>query len=568
MSNFNYVTAHKLKNYLLDDPLLDWLELYGHLHAYSKDQQDPNHDFNLFIQEKQTTFKSNIMSKIEIKVPITIVDPGSDLRRRISQTLDYIYLGKKIIYQGVLFSDSYHLIGAPDLIISRDCMEILFPHLDFSKNTSTYYPVNIEFLKLHLNKDGFIQNTNKRYQCLKAKSIIDSLCLNEFLGCQNSVSVIISKSIQLSSNSEVALNFDSFSYGQVDYLTHDQSIYQKILQGCRWLSQLKSEGHTWSVTNVDDSIIKKELYPNMVNREDFPWHSVKTEIASKIQEITLLYHCGTKHREYAFQKGLYQWSQCDSSSLKIGNTQKSNIVNKMIDMNQYQSEIEISPRVLKNHSTRENLILDSVEFYVDFETVINFEETSEESSDSDTSILFMIGCLCVQKKGNSPLKTEFKQFTCENLHQEWEIIDSWISYMNDMISGWGLKKIAKIYHWSHAEPVIMKKLALKYKNSELLPSRFQWIDLLQIFKQEPIILKDVFGYGLKAVVKKLYQLGFIQTTWPQSEVMDGRNAMIYAWLYYTDKNNQSSNIMEQIEHYNFIDCQVLFEITSFLRTKI
>ena len=71
----------------------------------------------------------------------------------------------------------------------------------------------------------------------------------------------------------------------------------------------------------------------------------------------------------------------------------------------------------------------------------------------------------------------------------------------------------KIYHWSHAEPVIMKKLALKYQNPKLLPSKFQWVDLLQIFKQEPIILKDVFGYGLKSVVKKLHQLGLIQTTW-------------------------------------------------------
>ena len=73
---------------------------------------------------------------------------------------------------------------------------------------------------------------------------------------------------------------------------------------------------------------------------------------------------------------------------------------------------------------------------------------------------------------------------------------------------------------------------------------------------------------VKISSQKLHQLGLIQTTWPQSEIMDGKNAMIHAWLYYTNKNNQSSNIMEQIEHYNFIDCQVLSEITCFLRTKI
>ena len=208
--------------------------------------------------------------------------------------------------------------------------------------------------------------------------------------------MIISKSIQLSSNSEVDFKFDNFFYGQVDYLTYDQSIYQKIFQGCEWISQLHSNGHNWSLSN---SNMKKELYPNMVNQDDFPWHSVKTQLASKIKEITLLYHCGVKQREHAFQHGLYQWSQCNSNSLKIGNTRKSTIVNKMIDMNQYQSEIEISPRTLKNHTNLEKLNWDSIEFYVDFETVINFEETSEETSEGDSSILFDWMSMC--SKGNS-----------------------------------------------------------------------------------------------------------------------------------------------------------------------
>ena len=113
-----------------------------------------------------------------------------------------------------------------------------------------------------------------------------------------------------------------------------------------------------------------------------------------------------------------------------------------------------------------------------------------------------------------------------------------------------------------------QKMKQKYSNQDLLPSQYQWSDLLNIFKNEPIILKDVFSYSLKPVVKKLHQLGLIKTTWPQSEVMDGKNAMIFAWLYYTDKDSQPSNIMNQIEKYNFIDCQVLSEITSFLRTKL
>ena len=90
MSKFNYITATKLKNYLSDDPLLDWLESYGHLHNYSKDPDDPNQDFNLFIQDKQTVFKKNIMSKIESILPVTKIDTCLDVRKKISQTQDYM----------------------------------------------------------------------------------------------------------------------------------------------------------------------------------------------------------------------------------------------------------------------------------------------------------------------------------------------------------------------------------------------------------------------------------------------------------------------------------------------
>ena len=569
MSSFNYISSSELKNFLSNDPLLDWLESYGHLYNYYPEKNDPDKIFNQFLQESHTKFQKKIIEHLESKLSITKIENHLDIRQRVSNTLNAFYLGKKIIYQGALFSNSHNFLSYPDLLIRSDLIPFLFPNLETvseshsSKFNWTYYVVNIQTLKLHLNNEGYITNMNKRNQYLKAKNIIDTLCLNEIQECHNPLSFIISKSVQKSP--DLKIDFKDFFYGRVDYQNYDQVIYENILKGCQWKQKLKQYGSEWSPEKTDPQ--QKEMYPNMVNQDDFPWHHVKKEIASKNQEITLLYHCGVKHRNNAFQHGHYQWSDCDSDSLQIRSTKKSKIIDKMIDLNKFQSEIEISPRILKNQSNRNLLRSETVEFYVDFETVINFNETSED--DNSSSHLFMIGCLCVLKNSNNQRKTQFKQFTCQNLDQESQIIDSWISYMNTMTSKSSKHQSKfKIYHWSHAEPVIMRKLSQKYSNKDLLPPQFIWTDLLQIFKNEPIILKDVFSYSLKPVVKKLHQLGLIETTWPQSEVMDGKNAMIYAWLYYTDKDNQPSDIMDQIEHYNFIDCQVLSEITSFLRTKI
>lgn len=570
MSSQQFITSLELKNYLFNDPLLDWLDLYGHLHNYYPDKNEPDKIFNNFIINHHSLFRKEVLNHINQQIPINYIKSNFDTRKRISDTLDCLYLGKKIIVDGALFSEKHTLIGSPDILVRGDCLDSLFPDCEISPEESkgkfrwTYYIINIELLKLHLNKEEHIQNTNKRYQYVKSKNIIDTICLNEILETNYSLSFIISKSVKLDSVSEKKNKKNNFYYGKVDYQTYDNQLYQKIFKGCQWRQNLSENGSKWSLKNKQ--LYCQELYPNMVNHDDYPWGSVKKKIASQINEITLLYQCGIKQRQHAFQNGYYQWNDCDSTSLKISNTKNSKIINKMIELNKFELGIQFSPRILKNHTNLKQLKQESIEFFVDFETVINFDETCLECENHN--LLFMIGCLCIYTDKYHQKHTQFKQFTCSNLNEEFQIINSWISYMNVMTRKFKQQQHFKIYHWSQAEPVIMKKMKQKYSNQDLLPSQYQWSDLLNIFKNEPIILKDVFSYSLKPVVKKLHQLGLIKTTWPQSEVMDGKNAMIFAWLYYTNKDSQPSNIMNQIEKYNFIDCQVLSEITSFLRTKL
>ena len=89
---------------------------------------------------------------------------------------------------------------------------------------------------------------------------------------------------------------------------------------------------------------------------------------------------------------------------------------------------------------------------------------------------------------------------------------------------------------------------------------------MNIFKEEPITIKGCFNFGLKDVSKSLYNLGFINTTWKDD--MDGRIAMLEAVegmkkAKKERKNFKDTEIVKNIEEYNYVDVQVINEILFF-----
>ena len=95
------------------------------------------------------------------------------------------------------------------------------------------------------------------------------------------------------------------------------------------------------------------------------------------------------------------------------------------------------------------------------------------------------------------------------------------------------------------------------------------IDLLHFFRDEPIIIKGCFNFGLKGIGKALYKHKLIKTTWTDTD--NGLDAMIKfkEICEKKDKNIPLKRYTEikEIIHYNQVDCVVLMEILQFLRSK-
>ncbi len=130
------------------------------------------------------------------------------------------------------------------------------------------------------------------------------------------------------------------------------------------------------------------------------------------------------------------------------------------------------------------------------------------------------------------------------------------------------------FHWSPAEDSNF----LKQYNSSCARqphkqwSQPKWYDFLEhVIKKEPVMVKDAMSFGLKPLAKAMFKHGLIQREWTDGPG-DGLAAMVGAWRCNAKAKHQNCSmrdlpLMQSIERYNEVDCQVMQEIVSYLRAN-
>ena len=98
----------------------------------------------------------------------------------------------------------------------------------------------------------------------------------------------------------------------------------------------------------------------------------------------------------------------------------------------------------------------------------------------------------------------------------------------------------------------------------------RWFDLLQVFKNEPIVVKGSLGFSLKEVAGAFADLELINSTWDQNGCINGTSAMLNAFKASKDALARGMKLTEMsqirdIINYNEIDCRVVGEIIGYLR---
>ena len=211
----------------------------------------------------------------------------------------------------------------------------------------------------------------------------------------------------------------------------------------------------------------------------------------------------------------------------------------------------------------------------------------------------------------------FKTFATDYLndYEELFIINNWLDYMDKIIDLYDC--YGRIYHWSSAEFFMLKRFIKKHNTLTLTKNiyhqnvsniinkvyklfyDYKWVDLLDIFKNTPIILKGAYNFSLKTISKALYKLNKIKTLWDDNSdlettttpttpttptttqsivpvsglCLNGLDSMYISidaniWAL---KNNCSMLYHQQMNNvikYNEIDCKVMWEILSFIKKEL
>jgi hypothetical protein len=555
-----FVSGSSIKNYLLKDPLIDWLKLY-----YNKKPINIINATNTLTTNSPTNilcelgykFEDQVYKYLFQKYPascINLANPNYDTNDFI-KTKEAMIKKIPIICQATVYDKCSNIGGCADLIILGSWFSKLFNiKVD---NPNIYYVIDIKWTGLGLCADGIHIRNYARVPSYKGQLLIYTYCVGVMQGIIPTKAYILAKSYKSSARGISNNLFNCFSkLGVIDYENYDNKYVAESSLAINWLRNVRKDGSTW------DLYQDRRLLPNMKNKFDDGYHKAKHDIANTIGDVTLLWNVTTKNREIGFENGItsFRDERCCASILGI-DTKHSKIIDKIIKVNKASCKNFILPTKLKC----KDIAVDKkcAEFFIDFETLNSCfcYPQDIDLNDSKTSNMVVMAGVKYNSRGwkyRSFIAKSFSKIDEKNMFSEF------VNCINKIA---GRKKI-KLFYWSATEKILFEKASREYMGLyDNWIKKVVWIDLCKIFTDYPIVVKGATSFGLKDIARNMFKLGLIKTTWLPNNMGCGLDALFAAGKIYGANTNVVVE-MEGVAKYNEVDCSVLHEVLEAIRKLI
>jgi len=566
-SKLPWINESKMRNYIYGNTLCDWLDLHGSKHNFKK---QPFNQFTLLKFEKALNFRHKIFNMIQHhftdnkskRLPF-FNGFSYDL---FELTQKYMKAGVPIIIQGVIANMKEHIYSVPNLLVRSDYVNKLFNEQKTNynfKGGSTYskkwfyiiISVKYQILNFKSNKETLCDNnTLKMYNI---QSVFQNRILSQLQKKETPVVLLVGKGWKYMKKKKSFKKLNDYSkMGLLKFDNKEAIFKEKVQRGLKWYRDVEANGHKWKLYPKPS---RQELYPLINSNNGDVWGDVKAKIAHKLKDISQLWQVGPTVRYNTHKKGIFSWDDPKFTPENIGfkkDSKRNIILSKILEINR-SNKYNILPQKIQNNL---NNWKDSnkVEFYIDFETLNNLY--------GGRSIIYLIGLLVyIPQKYNKKNRYRFYSFYTNTLtkNEELKIIEEWIQQMNSIRLKYGLKKNdINCYCWSQAENTFLRAARKRHNKENDKKWKINFTDVIEIFKQEPIVIKDCLsGFGLKAVSKAMYKHGMIPIKY-DTKCTSGAVSMASAIKHY-EKNDLEA--MQDIMRYNQLDCQTIYEIISYLR---
>ncbi len=560
---------------MIKDTLVDWLKCRSRRGTRSTPIYYSNTGFSNFIMKQGIKFESKLIEYLNTRGTsiVTVSEFITDDSCR--KAINLMKEGVPILHS-VPVRNNYNMThGIIDLLVRSDHLEDLVDENPLSPeervkkapklNGNYHYVVlDIKFSTLPLRSDSIHLLNLGKYPAYKAQTLIYTQAIGRIQGYTCPYAFLLGRRYKYTSKGITYRSYNCLErLGKIDFLGLDKSYIQRTKDALSWVRDVRQNGSSWSINPPS----RVELFPNMCV-DSGGWNGEKSKIAYRIGEITNIWHVGVKDRNRALALGVSSWedSLCTSRTLGIGG-QRAPIIDKIMSINRQSTDIIWPHKIKSNINGWKN---HESEVFVDFETLSDiFSGFEDLPKQKNSSMIFMIGV-----GWETDQTWHHRNFICNfpTPEEEYRIMDEFMVFMSD-------NGFPKVHYW-HAEKRFWtsakkRQLYRAYKLSDKSRKEYivrnwsciEWCDMYKIFRNEPIVIKGCFNFGLKSIAKAMRNHGMISAT-IGSNCNSGMKAMVKAWkCYQVSDNPASSDIMVDIAQYNEFDCKVLWEILIYLREK-
>lgn len=589
----DWVSASAMRNYVLDDPLLDWLDLYGEANGFKPDETDERTDFAAFVMGKGRQFEQAVMAHLaglgrgEIR---TIVDDDASSADRRSddaaaETIAAMRDQVPMVAQGALRHADSRTYGFPDLLVRSDVLAEMWPESLSSADASMaaskiglagchYVVLDVKFTTLHLNAAGSLGNSGSS-AAYKVQLAIYNRALGALQGFEPPCSYLLGRGWEQTRKgvkTRIGNCMDRLAPVAHNERIGDSTVLDLADAAAAWVRRVRTEGRQWSVL-PEPSV--NELRPNAAGENHGVWKSTVKNIVTEGQDLTQLWQVGVKKRNAANAAGVTRWSDSHATpaALGVSGPKTAPTLQALLDVNRSAGPDVQPARIASARSDWHPPT--AVEFYVDFETVSDLDDDFSAIPDKGGQpLIFMVGCGHIEDG-----EWKFECFTADSLTeaQEAVVFDAWLEHMASAQDRIAPGSAPRLFHWSPHEVTTLKTaynaaVERHPERSEHWGSLY-WFDFLsQVVRAEPVVVRGAFAFGLKEVANALHALGHIDVAW-DSGPTDGLGAMVGAWWcqHQLDAGRAQRlceiDLMREIQDYNEIDCKAMMAIVQYLRQR-
>ena len=458
--NTNF-SATKFRNYFLGDTVLDYLNTYGEKLGFQKDDKSDNSYMEYILQRGQE-FEKYIMNFLKPKFKkMNFIDiqreyPDGFNQSGVHETIRQMRQGTDVIYQGFLQDKELGIYGIPDLLIRADKLRELFdgfyPEFDSIQDCSTrkgklvfphlYVVVDIKLSTIEFLKCGTISRNKlmKMYssQLFVYNKILENLFFERteietpffqpiafLLGPRLKIGdglILDGKQNIARINLNKDLNVESSKRKRKTEEETDEEIEEKnfaiaMRNALNWLKEMHIDGESWDLLLPS----RNELSPNMKNKEDYPWHGVKSILAK--QQKSFSDRQGFSHEDSIAISENRKTVEEHVSEVK--NPKKRRLMEVMNDVRTDDEADKAEIEMIKMHPVIAETP-EKMNIYVDFEYIMGCEFTFEPNYRTH---LYLIG-MGYELNG----KFKYEHFMVNSLTdaEEKRIIKHWISRMQSI----------------------------------------------------------------------------------------------------------------------------------------